>query len=236
MLSLSADETAAVSLSLRVAFCCTLLSLIPGIALGWLLAKKEFRGKSLLDALVYLPMVLPPVVPGYLLLLLFGAHGPIGHFLNEYFGVAFAFDWKGAVLASAVMGFPLLVQAVRLAMQLVDARLEGAARTLGASPWRVFLTITLPLALPGVLAGAILCFSRSLGEFGATITFVGNIAGETRTLPLAIYTSINTPGGDAPALRLLLLSVGIAFVSLLASNLLARRTARRLGQGHHAGT
>lgn len=235
MLSLTPEELSALQLSLKVALWCTLGNLIPGIAAGWLLAKKEFPGKALVDAALHLPMVLPPVVPGYLLLLLFGFNGPLGRWLNEWFGVSFAFNWKGAALASAVMGFPLMVQAVRLAMQLVDTRLENAARTLGASPVRVFFSITLPLALPGVLVGAILSFSRSLGEFGATITFVGNIADETRTLPLAIYTTINTPGGEAPAIRLIWISIVIALASLLVSNYLSKRAARRLGYGHHAG-
>lgn len=232
---LTPEEIDALALSLKVAFWSTAGGLVPGVAAGWLLAKKDFPGKALADAFLHLPMVLPPVVPGYLLLLLFGLNGPVGHWLDHWFGISFAFNWKGAALASAVMGFPLMVQAIRLAMQMVDTRLENAARTLGANSWHVFLTITLPLALPGILIGAILAFSRSLGEFGATITFVGNIAGETRTLPLAIYTSVNMPSGDASAMRLIMISLVIAFASLLASNFLSRRAARRLGYGHHAG-
>lgn len=235
MWALSPEELSALRLSVKVAMWCMLGSLLPGIFMGWLLAKKEFPGKALLDALVHLPMVLPPVVPGYLLLVLFGGQGLLGRWLEQWLGIAFAFNWKGAVLASAVMGFPLMVQPVRLAMQLVDTRLEGAARTLGASPLGVFFTVTLPLALPGVVVGGILSFSRSLGEFGATITFVGNIEDETRTLPLAIYTSVHAPGGEAMASRLIVISVVIALVSLLVSNHLSRRAARRLGYGHHAG-
>lgn len=231
---LSPAEWSALLLSLKVACWCTLASLVPGIAVAWLLARREFAGKALVDALVHLPMVLPPVVPGYLLLLLFGHNGALGGWLYARFGLSFAFDWKGAVLASAVMGFPLMVQPVRLAMQMIDRRLESAARTLGATPFDVFRSITLPLALPGVLVGALLAFSRSLGEFGATITFVGNIDGETRTLPLAIYSSINTPGGDAMALRLVALSLAIALASLLAGNYLTRRAAQRLGYERHA--
>ncbi len=231
---LSAAEIAALLLSTKVAAWCVIGNLVPGIFIGWLLAKKQFWGKALLDATVHLPLVLPPVVPGYLLLVLFGNQGVIGHWLYQHLGVSFAFNWKGAVLASAVMSFPLIVQAVRLSMQLIDARLEMVAQTLGAGSLRVFLTVTLPLALPGILVGAILVFSRSLGEFGATITFVGNVAGETRTLPLAIYSDIHIPDGEQAALRLIIVSVVLAFVSLLASNALSRYANRRLGQGPHA--
>ncbi|MFZ5757235.1 MAG: molybdate ABC transporter permease subunit [Pseudomonadota bacterium] len=231
---LSPAEWAALSLSLKVAFWCTLASLLPGIAVAWLLARREFPGKAVLDALVHLPMVLPPVVPGYLLLLLFGHNGAPGRWLHDTFGISLVFDWKGAVLASAVMGFPLLVQPVRLAIQMIDRRLERSAATLGARPLDVFLSVTLPLALPGILVGALLSFSRSLGEFGATITFVGNIEGETRTLPLAIYSSMHAPDGDAMALRLVTLSLTIAFVSLLVSNHLSKRAAQRLGYERHA--
>lgn len=233
-LELSPAEWAALALSLKVALWCTLASLLPGIGVAWLLARREFPGKAVLDALVHLPMVLPPVVPGYLLLLLFGHNGALGRWLHDSFGVSFVFDWKGAVLASAVMGFPLLVQPIRLAIQMIDQRLERSAATLGAKPFDVFLSITLPLVLPGILVGALLSFSRSLGEFGATITFVGNIEGETRTLPLAIYSSLHVPDGDAMALRLVALSIAIAFVSLLASNHLSRRAAQRLGYQRHA--
>lgn len=234
MMMLTPEETTALLLSMKVAFWCMLISLLPGIALAWLLARVNFFGKSLLDALVHLPMVLPPVVPGYLLLVLLGGNGVLGKFLSEWFGVSFAFNWMGAVLASLVMGLPLLVQPIRLSLQLVDSRLENAARTLGAGPWRVFFTITLPLALPGILVGAILSFSRSLGEFGATITFVGNIEGETRTLPLAIYSYVHQPGGDAPAMRLIWISVGLALAALLASNVITRRVQQQLGYRDHA--
>ena len=181
-----------------------------GIAVGWFMARRNFPGKWMVDALVQLPMVLPPVVPGYFLLLLLGTQGPIGGWLLSTFGIVIAFTWKGAVLASAVMAFPLMVQPVRLAFRMIDVRLEQAATTLGATPWRAFLTITLPLALPGIVAGSMLCFSRSLGEFGATMAFVGNIPGETRTLPLAIYSFTNVPNGEAPAMRLALLSILLA--------------------------
>lgn len=231
---LTPEETTALLLSMKVAFWCMVISLLPGIALAWLLARVNFFGKSLLDALVHLPMVLPPVVPGYLLLVLLGGNGVIGKFISDWFGVSFAFNWMGAVLASLVMGLPLLVQPIRLSLQLVDSRLENAARTLGAGPWRVFFTITLPLALPGILVGAILSFSRSLGEFGATITFVGNIEGETRTLPLAIYSYVHQPGGDAPAMRLIWISVGLALAALLASNVITRRVQQQLGYRDHA--
>lgn len=234
MLMLTPEETTALFLSLRVAAWCMLISLLPGIAIAWLLARREFFGKSLLDALVHLPMVLPPVVPGYLLLVLFGGNGAIGKWLDEMFGVSLAFSWTGAVLASLVMGLPLLVQPIRLSFQLIDSRLETAARTLGASPWKVFRTITLPLALPGILVGAILSFSRSLGEFGATITFVGNIEGETRTLPLAIYTYVHQPGGEEPAMRLIWISIGVSLLALLAGNLITRRVQRQLGYRDHA--
>jgi molybdate transport system permease protein len=218
-----------VRLSARVAAWATLLCLPLGIYVGWLLARREFRGKFLLEALVQLPMVLPPVVPGFALLLLLGTQGPIGRWLLETFGITVAFTWKGAVIASAVMAFPLLVQPVRVAFRLLDSRLEQAATTLGATPWNAFLTVTLPLALPGVLAGTVLCFSRSLGEFGATMAFVGNIPGETRTLPIAIYSFMNVPDGEAAALRLAGLSIGLALFALAASHWLTRRAERQLG-------
>ena len=227
-MTLTQDEISAVALSIKVAAWATLLSCPLAIAVGWFLARKQFPGKPLVDALIHLPLVLPPVVPGYILLVLFGNQGFLGRILNQ-FGVSFAFNWKGAALASAVMSFPLMVRSVRLSMGLIDPRLEGAARTLGSGPWSVFLTVTLPLALPGILAGLILGFSRCLGEFGATITFVGNIAGETRTLPLAIYTASHIPDGDAEALRLIALSIVISFAALFASDLLTQRVERRLG-------
>lgn len=231
MIALSPAEAEALALSARVALCATLLCLPSGIALAWLLARREFPGKFLVNALIQLPMVLPPVVPGYLLLLLLGTQGPVGGWLQAQFGIVLAFTWKGAVIASAVMAFPLMVQPLRLAFRLIDRRLEQAASTLGAPPWKVFLTITLPLAVPGVIAGALLCFSRSLGEFGATMAFVGNIPGETRTLPLAIYSFTHTPDGEAAALRLSLLSILLAVTALLVSHFLSQRAERMLGQG-----
>jgi molybdate transport system permease protein len=218
-------------LSIKVAAYCTLAICIPGIAVAWLLAKKSFIGKSLLDSLVYLPLVLPPVVPGFLLLLLLGSQGILGKWLQQTFGISVAFTWIGAVIASAVMAFPLMVRSARLAISQVDKRLEAAAQSLGARPLRVFLTITLPLALPGILTGLVLAFSRSLGEFGATITFVGNIEGETRTLPLAIYTYTQLPGGDSAAIRLAVLSMFIALAALMVSDWLERKALRRIGQG-----
>jgi molybdate transport system permease protein len=234
LLHLSADEVTALCLSVKVAAWCTLVSCPFGILVGWVLARRSFPGKPIVDALVYLPMVLPPVVPGYFLLVVFGNQGVIGHALNQYLGISFAFNWKGAVLASALIAFPLMVQSVRLAMRLIDARLEQAASTLGAGPWRVFLTITLPLAAPGVIIGSILTFSRSLGEFGATMSFVGNIPGETRTLPLAIYSYTHLPGGETPALHLITISIVLAMAALLAANALTRRTENLLGHHSHA--
>src|SRR5689334_23346787 len=200
-----------------------------GIAAAFVLARGRFWGHSLLNGLVHLPLILPPVVTGYLLLILFGKRGPIGEFLNDTFGIVFAFRWTGAALACAVMGFPLMVRAIRLSIEAIDTRLESAAGTLGAHPLFVFATITLPLSLPGVIAGAILCFAKSMGEFGATITFVSNIPGETQTLPSLIYTLTQVPGGDAGAFRLTLISIAISMLALLASELLASRiTAPRV--------
>ncbi len=229
MLALTPLETEALALSLRVAFWSVLLSLPLGIAIAWLLARRDFLGKQLVNGLIHLPLVLPPVAIGYLLLLLFGRRGPLGIFLYGTFGITVAFSWKGAAIASAVMAFPLMVRAIRLSIEAVDRRLEAAARTLGAGRVRVFLTITLPLALPGVLTGAILGFARSLGEFGATIAFVSNIPGETRTLPLALYTLSQTAGGEPGALRLVVVSFLLAMAALIASELLARRLLGRLG-------
>src|SRR6476660_3989060 len=227
MLDLSPDEWIAIQLSLRIAIVATLVALPFGIAVAWLLARKNFWGKALLDGVVHLPLVLPPVVTGYLLLISFGRRGPIGAFLYEHFGIVFSFRWTGAALACGVMGFPLLVRSIRLSIEAVDTRLESAAGTLGAHPLLVFATITLPLCLPGVIAGGILCFAKSMGEFGATITFVSNIPGETQTLPSAIYTLTQVPGGDAGALRLTAISVAISMAALLASELLARRIGVR---------
>ena len=222
--SLSGDEWTAIALSLRVAGVATLASLPLGILVALVLARGRFPGKIILDGLVHLPLVLPPVVTGYVLLLAFGRRGPLGAFLENTFGFVFAFRWTGAALACAVMGFPLMVRAIRLTIETVDQRLEHAAATLGASPLWVFFTVTLPLALPGVVAGAVLCFAKALGEFGATITFVSNIPGETRTIPSAIYAYTQTPGAEAGALRLSLVAVALSLVALVASELLARRT------------
>ncbi|MGM0576555.1 MAG: molybdate ABC transporter permease subunit [Myxococcota bacterium] len=209
-----------VLLSLKVAAACVAIALPPGLAMGWLLARRRFPGRTVVDAVVHLPLVLPPVVTGYGLLLLFAPAGPLG-FLDV------AFSWEAAAVASAVVSFPLLVRAVRLGFEAVDPALEEAAMVLGASPVRAFLTITLPLAAPGVLAGAILAFGRSLGEFGATITFAGNVPGETTTLPLAVYTALQVPGGEALATRLALVSTALAFATMLAGEALARRTRWR---------
>lgn len=226
---LTAEEWSALLLSLRVSIWSVAFTLLPGIACAWLLARKKFPGKGLVDALIHLPLVLPPVVVGYLLLLSLGRRGWVGSWLYDHWGIEVAFTWKAAAIASAVMGFPLLVRAIRLAIELVDVRIEQAARTLGSGPWRVFLTITLPMSLPGVLAGVVLAFARSLGEFGATITFAGNIEGVTRTLPVAIFTYTQAPGGDAPAMRLVAISIVLSLAALIASELLARRIGRRIG-------
>ncbi len=226
--SLTPVELRALWLSLKVAFWCTFLGAIPAIGLAWVLARRNFWGKSLLEAFVYLPMILPPVVLGYLLLVVFGRNGWIGQWLQPL-GIQLAFHWTGAVLASWLMSLPLFVQPIRLALQNVDVRLEQAAQTLGASPWRAFITITVPLCMPAILMGAVLAFGRSLGEFGATITFVGNIDGETRTLPLAIYAAIQSPDGETLALRLVMLSITVALLTLWVSQRLARRSHQRLG-------
>ncbi len=227
---LSHAEIEALTLSVKVATFCTLLICIPAIAIAWLLAKKAFKGKSLLDGLVHIPLILPPVVPGFLLLILLGNQGLIGKWLHETFGITIAFTWMGAVIASAVMAFPLMVRSTRQAISQVDSKLEIAAQSLGASPLKVFFSVTLPLAIPGVITGLILAFSRSLGEFGATITFVGNIEGETRTLPLAIYSFTQTPNGDLAAMRLVLLSVLIALAAIVLSNHLERKAAKKMGR------
>ncbi|MFN3670908.1 MAG: molybdate ABC transporter permease subunit [Bosea sp. (in: a-proteobacteria)] len=225
---LSPDEWTAVRLSLLVATTAMLASLPFGIAIAWLLARGRFWGKSLLDAAVHLPLILPPVVTGYLLLLSFGRKGPIGAFLESWFGLVLSFRWTGAVLASAIMGFPLLVRAIRLSIEAVDRKLEDAAGTLGANPFQVFLAVTLPLCLPGILAGMILCFAKAMGEFGATITFVSNIPGETQTLPSAIYTFTQVPGGEPGAMRLTLISIAISVAALFVSEAMARRVSRRV--------
>ena len=231
MISLTDSEWEALLLSLKVSIWGVGLSLPLGILVALLLARTNFWGKSLVSGVIYLPLVLPPVVTGYFLLLLLGRKGPLGALLLDLFGVSLSFRWTGAALASAVMGFPLLVRAVQLSIELVDRKLEQAAATLGAGRIAIFFTVTLPLILPGILAGFFLSFGRSLGEFGATITFVSSIPGETRTLPSAIYALLQTPGGDAGALRLTRVSVVISITALLVAELLARRIAKRLGTG-----
>jgi molybdate transport system permease protein len=221
-------EAEALRLSLWVSFWAVAGSLPIGILAAWVLARVKFPGKTLLDGAIHLPLVLPPVVIGYLLLILLGRRGVLGELLYRAFGVSFAFNWKGAAVAAAVVAFPLMVRAIRLSIESVDQGLEAAARTLGAGSTRVFFTITLPLVIPGILTGVILAFARSLGEFGATITFVSNIPGQTRTLPLALYTLTQVPGGEAGALRLCVISVIVAMLTLMASEILARRVASKM--------
>lgn len=235
MWGLTPEELTAIHLSLKVASVATLVSLPFGIAVAWLLARGRFWGRTLLDGLVHLPLVLPPVVTGYLLLIGFGRKGPIGHFLEQTIGLVFAFRWTGAALASAIMGFPLLVRAIRLSFESLDPRLETAAASLGAPPAWVFATVTLPLALPGIIAGLLLSFAKALGEFGATITFVSNIPGETQTIPSAIYSATQTPGGDWQAMRLSLIAVAISIMALVASEVVARRVSRRIGREQAGG-
>jgi len=227
MFDLTPEEWTAVQLSLRIALTATVVSLPLGIAVAWLLARKDFWGKALLDGVVHLPLVLPPVVTGYLLLIWFGRRAPIGSFLENTFGIVFSFRWTGAALACGVMAFPLLVRAIRLSFEAIDRRLEDAASTLGANRFWTFVTVTLPLALPGVIAGMVLCFAKALGEFGATITFVSNIPGETQTISAAIYTFTQVPGGDAAALRLVIVAVVISLIALIASEWFARRASLR---------
>ncbi|WP_035345833.1 MULTISPECIES: molybdate ABC transporter permease subunit [unclassified Dickeya] len=222
-------EWQAVALSLKVSLVAVSLSLPFGILVAWVLARCQFVGKSLLDSVIHLPLVLPPVVIGYLLLIVMGRKGVVGALLYQWFGFSFSFSWHGAALAAAVVAFPLMVRAIRLALEAVDTRLELAARTLGAGRWRVFFTITLPLTLPGIIVGTVLAFARSLGEFGATITFVSNIPGETRTIPNAMYTLIETPGAEMQAARLCAIAIGLSLVSLLLSEWLTRWSRRKLG-------
>ncbi len=231
MLGLTTNDWTAVMLSLRIALVATAVSLPVGIAIAFVLARKQFWGKALLDALVLLPLVLPPVVTGYLLLITLGRKAPVGAFLADHFGIVFSFRWTGAAVSCGVMAFPLMVRAIRLSIEAVDRRLEDAAATLGANPLWNFATITLPLALPGVVAGSLLAFARALGEFGATITFVSNIPGETQTISAAIYTLTQVPGGDAAAMQLVVVSIVISFAALIASELLARRATARLHGG-----
>ena len=225
---LSPAEWQAVSLSLRVAFWATVLSLPIGIFTAYAMARWSFVGKQVLNGIVHLPLVLPPVVTGYLLLLTFGRRGPVGEFLEQTFGIIVAFRWTGAVLAAAIMAFPLMVRAIRLSIEAVDPKLEEAASTLGASRVWVFMTVTLPLILPGILAGSILAFAKAMGEFGATITFVSNIPGQTQTLPSAIYAFLQVPGGEASALRLVIIAVIIAMGALLLSEVVSKRIAARV--------
>ncbi|MBM9593786.1 molybdate ABC transporter permease subunit [Roseitranquillus sediminis] len=225
---LGPQEWAAVALSMRVSFWATLVSLPLGIFVAHALARWRFPGRQLLNGLVHLPLILPPVVTGYLLLLTFGRQGPVGSMLDEHLGIVLAFRWTGAALAAGVMAFPLMVRAIRLSIEAVDPRLEEAGATLGASRAWVFLTVTLPLILPGVVAGAILAFAKAMGEFGATITFVSNIPGQTQTLASAVYAFLQVPGGEAAAMRLVLVSIIIAMVALLASEFVATRVARRV--------
>ncbi len=221
------EEATAIALSLKVAVAAALASLPAGIACGWLLARKRFPGKALFDALLHLPLVMPPVVTGYVLLVTLGTQGPVGRWLLEHLGIQFAFRWTGAALACAVMGFPLMVRAIRMSIEATDRRLEQAAATLGAAPWRVFLTITLPLAWPGLVAGTVLAFAKALGEFGATITFVSNIPGETQTLSAAIYGLMQVPGMESGIWRLACVALAISLAALLLSEWLVRRHPAR---------
>lgn len=231
MPGLTSEEWEILQLSLRVAFSSVLVSLPFAIGVAFVLARFSFPGKSLFDALVHLPLVLPPVVVGFLLLLLLGRRGPLGSWLEEWFGIVVAFKWTGAAIACAIMGFPLMVRAVRLSLEAIDRNLEAAASTLGAGPVWIFLSVTLPLAVPGIVTGTLLSFARSLGEFGATITFVSNIPGETRTLPIAIYTFTQSAGGDAEAMRLSIISVLLSLAALFVSEILVQR-AQRSVSGH----
>src|ERR1700682_453490 len=229
MLGLTPDELGILALSLRVAVVTVIRSPPLAILAAFALARLSFPGKTLVDAIIHLPLVLPPVVVGFALLVLFGKRGPIGSVLDEWFGIVFAFRWTGAALASAIMGFPLMVRAIRLSIAAIDQRLEVAARTLGGSRLWVFVSITLPLALPGIITGVLLSFARGLGEFGATITFVSNIPGETETLPLAIYAFTQVPGGDNQALRLSIIAVVLSILALVTSEWLTRRSERLQG-------
>lgn len=226
---LTAQEWSIILLSLKIGSAAVIASLPLGIWLAWLLARKEFRGKTILDSIINLPLVLPPVVIGYLLLITMGRNGYLGKWLDQILGISFSFNWKGAALASAVVSFPLLVRAIRISFESIDQNLEFAARSLGASRLKMFFTITLPLAIPGLIAGVVLAFARSLGEFGATITFVSNIPGETRTLPLAMYTLIQIPNQEAATMRLCIIAIAISFMALLCSEYLQRAHKKRLG-------
>ena len=227
MFEISPTGWTAIWLTLRVALLATLVATPLGVGVAWLLSRKAFPGKAIVEALVALPLVLPPVVTGYLLLITFGRRGLIGAFLDQHFGLVFSFRWTGAALACGVMGFPLMVRPIRLALEAIDQRLEDAAATLGANRFWVFLTVTLPLALPGIIAGAVMCFARALGEFGATITFVSNIPGETQTISAAIYTLLQIPGGEALAVRLVLIAIALSLGALIVSEWFARRAGMR---------
>jgi len=231
MFDLSPEDWTAVALSLRIAVVATAVALPFGIAIAYVLARKQFWGKTLVDAAVHLPLVLPPVVTGYLLLITFGRRAPVGAFLDDTFGIVFSFRWTGAALACGIMAFPLMVRAIRLSIESIDRKLEEAGMTLGANRFWTFVTVTLPLMLPGVIAGMMLAFARALGEFGATITFVSNIPGETQTISAAIYTLTQVPGGDVAALHLVVVAVIISFAALVASEWFARRAAARLHGG-----
>jgi molybdate transport system permease protein len=231
MFSLTPLESEALMLSLRVGFWAVLGSLPFGLLIAWLLARVSFPGRAIVNGIVHLPLVLPPVVVGYLLLVTLGRNGPVGSLFHDWFGWTFAFTWQGAAIASAVVAFPLMVRSIRLGLDLVDRKLETAARTLGASRFDVFWSVTVPLVLPGILTGSVLAFARSIGEFGATITFVSNIPGQTQTLPLALYSATQAPGGDEAALRIVLVSCILAFAALATSELLARHVQRRLTGG-----
>ena len=228
MFEISETAWTAITLTLRIAVVATLVAAPLGIAVAWLLARKRFPGKVFIESLVHLPLVLPPVVTGYLLLLTFGRRGAIGAFLADNFGIVLSFRWTGAALACGIMGFPLLVRPIRLSFEAIDVRLEQAAKTLGASPWRAFVTVTLPLALPGIIAGMVLCFAKAIGEFGATITFVSSIPGETQTIASAVYALIQTPSGDREAMQLIVVSMILAFGALLLSEWFARRAVSRM--------
>nr|WP_099056891.1 molybdate ABC transporter permease subunit [Rhizobium sp. ACO-34A] len=227
--TLTPEETTAMLLSLKVAVTAVAFSLPVGVLVAWLLSRRDFYGKTLLNGIIHLPLIMPPVVTGYLLLITFGRRGAVGALLDQWFGLVFSFRWTGAALAAAVMGFPLLVRSIRLSLDAVDRKLESAASTLGAPPTWVFLTVTLPLILPGIAAGTVLSFAKAMGEFGATITFVSNIPGETQTLASAIYTYTQVPGGDLQAMRLTLISIVVSLAALVASEVLSRRLAARMG-------
>ncbi|ATN33308.1 molybdate ABC transporter permease [Rhizobium sp. ACO-34A] len=228
-MTLTPEETTAMLLSLKVAVTAVAFSLPVGVLVAWLLSRRDFYGKTLLNGIIHLPLIMPPVVTGYLLLITFGRRGAVGALLDQWFGLVFSFRWTGAALAAAVMGFPLLVRSIRLSLDAVDRKLESAASTLGAPPTWVFLTVTLPLILPGIAAGTVLSFAKAMGEFGATITFVSNIPGETQTLASAIYTYTQVPGGDLQAMRLTLISIVVSLAALVASEVLSRRLAARMG-------